>query len=348
MSKSSPSGGLVASTEPKALGRVRDLADWATSETSDALPDVLAHFLLSLASDRTRRSYRNDIRDYLEFCMHLGIPAEKITHVTEESVLLWRDELMRRHVHGARVVRSTVARKLSALSSLLEFALRRQLIKANPASLVRRPKVGRESRTNAFTADEVGRFLEQLENEVTSKADGTARDYRSARLRQVVLFTLLSVGMRVDELLELRIGDFERTDTFARLHMTAKGGEGHAPIIHPRTAGMLTEYISEFRAQALPSDYLFVRAQNVRRPGKLSQVAVYNMVNEVARRAGIDKRLSPHSCRATLATLLHNSGVPIGQIQDLLNHKQITTTAIYIKKAQELSESAATKIGPLI
>ena len=69
------------------------------------------------------------------------------------------------------------------------------------------------------------------------------------------------------------------------------------------------------------------------------------MVIESAKKAGIEKKVSTHSCRATLATLLHNQGTPIGQIQTLLNHKDITTTSIYIKKANEIEESAAMKLN---
>ena len=106
-------------------------------------------------------------------------------------------------------------------------------------------------------------------------------------------------------------------------------------------------FIAEFRQGVRPDAFLFLRAQQVRAETKLTQTAVYEMITSIAKDVGIEKRVSPHSCRATLATLLHNGGVPIGHIQELLNHKQITTTAIYIKKADELSEAAATKIDIL-
>lgn len=336
--------------EGTAIGKQRiDSGEWARRDTSTALPDVFAHFLLTQSSDHTRRNYTLDIRDFLDFCHQLGAIPAYISEVTEKLILLWREDLEHRHVRhqGARrrVVQTSVARKLSALSSLLDFAVKRKLIETNPARLIRRPRVTRESRTNALTSDEVVALLNQLDEDVTAASgDPHSLNYRSARLRQAVLYTLLSVGMRVDELCELRIADFEKTSAFARLHMTAKGNQEHAPIIHTRTAQILDEYIGEFRTQSCGEDHLFMRAQQVKKTTKLTQPAVYTMLNETARRAGIDKRLSPHSCRATLATLLHNAGVPIGQIQDLLNHKQITTTAIYIKKAQEISESAATKI----
>jgi hypothetical protein len=107
----------------------------------------------------------------------------------------------------------------------------------------------------------------------------------------------------------------------------------------------IIKYIQELRPNAKEDDYLFIRVQNVKNNTKLTQPAIYKMVIESAKKAGIEKKVSTHSCRATLATLLHNQGTPIGQIQTLLNHKDITTTSIYIKKANEIEESAAMKLN---
>ena len=204
-----------------------------------------------------------------------------------------------------------------------------------------------DGKTNAFTDAEVRLVLAHCAGRRDALRTEGGRPFRSWALRHAVIATLFTVGMRVDELCEVRLGDIERTPEFTRLHMTAKGGEAHSPIIHEATSRMLAAYATEFRAGAGPAEFLFLRAQAVRNETRLTQSAIYAMITEVAREVGIDKKVSPHSCRATLATLLHNGGVPIGHIQDLLNHKQITTTAIYIKKAEALKEAAATKIDIL-
>jgi site-specific recombinase XerD len=78
---------------------------------------------------------------------------------------------------------------------------------------------------------------------------------------------------------------------------------------------------------------------------KLSRSSVFGMIKISVKESRVFKDVSPHSFRATLATLLHNQGVPIVQIQGLLNHKLISTTSIYLKKSSELTESATQKIG---
>lgn len=342
----------VVTSQSNQLATPISAGEWAQRDLSDFLPDVVAHFLLSLRSDHTRRNYARDLQEFIEFLrLQLGINIQSIKEITEKMVMLWNQQLNNQHSQyvgsRARVIQSSVARKLCSLSSLLNFAKKRRLIDVNCMDLLSRPKIKRESKTNALTADELKSILSLAELDAMASKDVSLIKYRSAKLRYAVLFTLLSVGMRVDELCELRIGDFEQTPQFSRLHMTAKGGETHSPIIHENTVAVLQAYISEFRAHASQHDLLFVRAHRTKVENKLSQVAIYDMITALAARANIEKKVSPHSCRATLATLLHHSGVPIGQIQDLLNHKQITTTAIYIKKANEVDEAAATKIDIL-
>jgi site-specific recombinase XerD len=336
---------------PALVAPTQDFAAWATRDLTDAIPDALAHFIISLRSPHTRRCYFRDIDDFFEFLRGKAVVVERVGQITERMLMAWQEDLAARHARYVgsrrRVVQASVARKLSSVSSFLAFALKRGLIERSPATMLNRPKIRRDSKTNAFTLDEVRRVLAHCRDKRDALRGEGGRPYRSWALRHAVIATLLSVGMRVDELCELRIADVERNPEFTRLHMTAKGGEAHSPIIHADTAALLASWTAEFRSGASADAFLFVRAQNVRRETRLTQSAVYSMILETAREAGIDKKVSPHSCRATLATLLHNGGVPIGHIQDLLNHKQITTTAIYIKKAEALKEAAATKIDLL-
>jgi integrase/recombinase XerD len=337
------------STQNSLASPMPDLSDWVKRNTTSALSDLVSHFLLSCRSTHTRRAYALDIRGFLEFSERIGVTVRDALDITEKLALLWNEDLREKHsrYQGSRrrVVQTSVARHLSALSSLLDFAVKRGLIEKNCLKLITRPKIKRESKTNALTPEELKLILAAaLEEVATAESENNQKKYRKARLEYALLYTLLSVGMRVDELCELRLGDFEQTPQFSRLHMTSKGGETHSPIIHDNTAKIIREYVKEFRSDALEGDFLFSPKGRGPFSKKITQPTVYKIIQRLTKATGISKHLSPHSCRATLATILHNKGVPIGQIQELLNHKQITTTAIYIKKSQELKESAATKI----
>ena len=321
---------------------------WAAQALSAALPDMVAHFLLSLRAVQTRHSYAATLREFFEFAQSQNRLLSSVHDISEHLVLAWLAALKQKHSRSqgprVRAVQATVARKLSTLSSLLEFAKQRGIVESNCVELVSRPKLKRESKTNAFTPEEVRAVLSTLALACEKTSDEGTVAQASAHLRLAVLQTLFSVGMRVEELCALRICDFEDVEHAPRLHLRTKGGEHHAPYLHENTRHILRNYLACFRTGARSENPLFVRAQEVRQFTFLHRTSVFDMVKEAAALAGIDKKVSPHSCRATLATLLHNQGVPIGQIQDLLNHKQITTTALYVKKAQEIEHSAALKL----
>lgn len=311
---------------------------------------LAARFLLAQRSPKTREAYARDLRDFLIFLSTLSVRIEAIGDLTEKMILLWREQLQAHHTRFTgsrkRIVNTSVARKLSTLSSFFRYAERRGLASENLCDRISRPRLRQESRTNALSLEEVQTILGACKSAAQQLRDDPtkARNYRAAQLRYVVLSVLFSVGMRVEELCTLRIGDFEKVGDLYRLHMLAKGGETHSPLIGDSTARVIASYILEFRSTACNDEPLFIRAQLVNTPSKLHRSSVFDMVKAGAGLAGLATRISPHSCRATLATLLHNNKTPIGQIQDLLNHKNINTTSIYLKKSQEKEDAAALRV----
>lgn len=319
------------------MAGTKGLAAWSSQALTGDPRDVLAHFLLTFESKHTRRNYGRDFLAFLDFCAECDLPVTHVADIDRERIALWSDALTPCAV-------ASRARRMASLASVLSFAQEKNLIERHPFDGMKRPRVRPAARTNAFTVEEMEALLAHCAQDALAKRETGGRSYASARLRYVVIGTLLTVGMRVDELCELRIGDLDVTGPQARLHMTAKGGREHAPLIPEETARLLTDYVAEFRRDAARSAPLFVRAQAVRKPTRLSQQGVYLLIREAAREIGISKAVSPHSCRATLATLLHNGGVPLGHIQRLLNHRQITTTALYLRQANELEEAASLKL----
>lgn len=316
------------------------ITKWTQEKTSSKLFDIIPHFLITFQSKNTQKSYFNDIKSFLYFLHQNKIEITHIHEIQQEHITLWKQSL-------ESATQSTLRRKLYSLSSLFQFALKRGLAHENPAELIQKPRLKIESKTNSFTLDEVKRILDSLKEQIfLFESQKQSVSYKSALLNHTVIATLFSVGMRVSELCDLQIGDLEIMGDTARLHIrNAKGKREHSPIIHQNTASLLQNYVNQIRPHAQINGYIFVRAQNAKNNSKITTRAVYNMIQTAATQVGITKKISPHSCRATLATLLHNKGVPILQIQHLLNHKSITTTSVYIKKSSEIEEAAATKIN---
>ena len=319
------------------------LAEWTQRELTNHILDIVLHFLFTFSSIHTKRSYLYDIKEFINFTYQENINLEFINQVDEKMLILWHQFLNSKK----NLTQKTIRRKLNSISSLLEFCKKRSLIAINPMIFIQKPKYKEESKTNAFTQDEVKQILTYAEKECEFhfQKNNQSRFYKSALLNYTILVTLFSVGMRVNELCELKMKDIEFSTNITRLHLIAKGNQEHFPIIHPKTSIVIQKYIQQLRINAKEDDYLFIRVQNVKNNSKLSQRGIYKIVTEISKKVGILKKVSPHSCRATLATILHNEGVPIGEIQTLLNHKDITTTSIYIKKSNEVRDSAALKLN---
>jgi integrase/recombinase XerD len=301
--------------------------------------EVFQWFIQSFKSDNTRQSYSRDLEEFFLFSYKLlKIKITTLKQITERLVILWKENL-------SSFSLSSVARKLSSLSSFLTFAKKRGLIDSNVLELIKKPKIDKRGKTNILNQEEVLKLLEFAKKQFQISKSKKSRSYCVWRLRYTVMYTLFTVGMRAEELCELKIKALENVGQFWRLHMVTKGNITHSPIIHPNTAQVLIEYKNEFRSDADPQDYFFIRTQMSKNLTKLNRISVFDMIKVSVKESYIFKEISPHSFRATLATLLHLQGVPIIQIQSLLNHKLTSTTSIYIKKSAELSESATQKIG---
>ncbi len=300
--------------------------------------EIFQCFIQSFKSENTQQSYSKDLEEFFLFSYKvLKIKISKLNQITERLIILWKESLSSFSI-------ASLARKLSSLSSFLTFSKKRGLIDTNVLELIKKPKIDKRGKTNVLNQEEVLKLLEYAKKQFQISKSKKSRSYCVWRLRYTVMYTLFSVGMRAEELCELKIKSLEYVGQFWRLHMVTKGNITHSPIIHPNTAQVLVEYRNEFRSKAGPQDYFFIRTQLSKNLTKLNRVSVFDMIKVSVKESCIFKEISPHSFRATLATLLHLQGVPIIQIQSLLNHKLTSTTSIYIKKSSELSESATQNI----
>ena len=332
---------------------------WAGEKLTANISDVVGHFLLAQRSLNTRNAYKRDIVEFLDFMQSLGRIPVLIGDICEKSILLWKDELSRKHTRFSdtkrRIANSSVARKLCTLSSLLDFALKRKLLEENPMMRVNRPKVRRQSHASVLNADELMQILngsrEHLQSiRSSAPAEATAhalwqRKLRTAEMEWCILVLLFTVGMRVSELCQLTIKDLIPDGDLLRLRLVTKGARKHVPLIHPESAKTLLGFVERNRSQAAPDEPVFPAGRSCSAEKMpLHRSTVFRLVRQAAIRAGIQRNFSPHGCRATLATQLHLEEVPVVEIQSLLNHAQVTTTQLYLHRVDTLKESAALRL----
>lgn len=300
-----------------------------------------ARFLGSYVSENTRQNYARHLRDFFNFCLEKGVAFGGLDEIQRDHVDAYKRSLL------AKYPPSSVCAKLSPLLSFLKFSFQEGWVDRNVGAAIRLPKVQRsKGKTEALSEAEIGRILESLE---ASYRQATyplkQKEHYRAWLRFIVFSTLSHVGMRATELCNLKIKDLDLSGKYPRLHLKIKGGEIHAPLISYELATLLKSYIVTLRPLAKKEEFLFALTPFSKKP--LNRDYLARMVTSIAREHGIEKEISPHSCRATVASHLHRNGVPLSEIQDLLGHKSMMTTMMYIRKTDEEKESASRKVNYL-
>ena len=221
------------------------------------------------------------------------------------------------------VVKSSVARKLSAIRSMYRYLLREELIAESPLPVARR----RGGRLSAFslkldkrlpgflTADEVNRLLETPD-------PTTPQGLRD----RAVMELFYAAGLRISELTGLAVG---QVDLFSReLRVVGKGAKERLVLIGQPAAAAIKAYLKHGRPKLLGksrSDALFLSYQGAR----LSTRWIQEQVLRYARLAGIRQEVHPHLLRHSFATHLLDGGADLRVVQELLGHASLSTTQIY-------------------
>lgn len=292
-------------------------------------PDFMAAagFLASY-SGTTRVGYTHDLKRWFMFCeKHKVIPLEAHrTHIEvyvrtlEEGVIADGED--KGHKPYAR---STIGRRLSTVSAFYRWCLQEELILKNPALYVRRPKIDQESTTLGLDRGELGQFL------VEAGLSG-GRDH--------ALACLLGLnGLRVSEACNANIENIETTRGHRTLAITRKGGK-HAVIpLAPRTARTIDLVVGErFEGPIL-----------LRNDGqRLDRCAAYRIVQRLAKRAGIEHHVSPHSLRHAFITAALDAGVPLRDVQEAASHADPRTTMRYDRARVSLDRHAAYVVASFI
>jgi integrase/recombinase XerD len=295
--------------------------------------DFIKDFLGGFLSPDTRRAYENDLDDFFQFLRSGG---ENLKHPSDLEAFhfqLYRDELMK-----AGKASATINRKLVAIRSFVKWALAAKLIDHNPLDVVKLPKVQTESPTQAFDDEEVIRMLEAPDL-------GTLK----GSLHRLALTLLFHVGLRRAELTNLRCRDFykERGHIVLRIH--GKGDKVRIVPLAPVVIEELTRYHNQLHASGLAFDgdeYLLQVDPVKRRGQKLDGSTVYRLVEKYARDLEINKKVSPHSCRATVIShLLDTQHTPIRDVAIFAGHANVTTTERYDKRRKNLDNSAAYEVN---
>ena len=208
------------------------------------------------------------------------------------------------------------ARILSGLRGFFDYLILEEYRTDNPMDLIESPKLGRKL-PDTLT-----------ESEMTDLLSSVDRSTPEGERNRAILETLYGCGIRVSELLDLRLSDLFLEEGFMKVR--GKGGKERFVPAGPVTRRYITLYRDEVRAHLKPQkgfeDLLFLNRYGRR----LSRAMIFTIVKRQAVAAGIRKKVSPHTFRHSFATHLLQNGADIRAIQQMLGHESITTTEVYM------------------
>lgn len=260
-------------------------------------------------SINTINSYTNDLEKLVLFLSQNSI---------EISPILIDENLIQQFIYDvAKKVNSrSQARLISGLRSFFDYLVFEDYRKTNPTDLLETPKIGRKL-PDTLSEEEIDLLI-----------DAVDLSHPQGERNRTILETMYSCGLRVSEVITLKISDLYFDEGFIKV--LGKGNKERFIPIHNRAQKYILTYINEIRIHIHPKksfeDTLFLN----RRGKGLTRQMIFIMLNETATKINLKKKISPHTFRHSFATHLLKYGADLRAIQQMLGHESITTTEIYV------------------
>lgn len=258
-------------------------------------------------SENSIEAYHNDIRKLEEFFTRPG-------HEIDPSAVKYNDLRDFINWYGSENSNArTQARVLSGIRAFYRYLLTDGEIDENPSSLIESPKSGLKL-PEVLSVEEIDRIVEAID---LSRPDG--------HRNKAIIETLYGCGLRVSELVGLRLTDIHASEGY--VNVTGKGNKQRLVPISNKALKEIDLYrIDRNRLQVIYNENIVFLN---RRGRKLTRAMIFTIVRDLAGKAGIMKKISPHTFRHSFATHMVEAGADLRAVQEMLGHESIITTEIY-------------------
>jgi len=260
-------------------------------------------------SENSVKAYLGDIVKLKQFSeiSNWEIAPEKISIAQLEMFLAFLNEQAMSEYSQARV--------LSGVKAFYHFLYLEEMISTDPSVLLEAPKLGRKL-PDTLSIEEIDTLFSVIDMSTPEGARNRA-----------MLEMLYGSGLRVSELVGLRLTDIYFEEGF--LKVLGKGSKERLVPAGKSALNYLDSYLNDIRVHVTIKkgyeNYVFLN----RRGAGLTRVMIFMIVKELAKTAGINKKISPHTFRHSFATHLIERGADLRAVQEMLGHESITTTEIY-------------------
>jgi len=276
-------------------------------------------------SDNSIQNYVLDLQKLIRF-------LDK--HQLQENPIEIQKDTVQQFIYeiAAEVNPRSQARIISGLKSFFNYLLFEDYRADNPMDLIESPKIGRKL-PDTLAVEEINRLIQAID---LSKPEGERN--------RAMLETLYGCGLRVSELIHLRISDLFFEEDFIKV--TGKGNKQRFVPISAVNKKYILYYKDEVRIHQTPvkgsEDILFLN----RRGKPLTRAMIFTIIKQLTIAIGLKKKISPHTFRHSFATHLLKNGADLRAIQQMLGHESITTTEVYMHLDREHLAKVMTEFHP--
>ena len=258
-------------------------------------------------ADNSVNAYIRDIRKLADFCFKIKVDELNI------SVNEIREFIA--DLNSKNISARSQARIISGVKAFFKYLIIEDYITNDPAMLIENPKIGLK----------LPEFLSVGEIELIISSIDLSN--KQGERNRAILETLYSCGLRVTELINLKISNINFKEGYIKV--IGKGDKERLTPIGSNALKYISIYVSEVRIHQKISknheDFVFLN----NRGSKLSRVMIFTLIKRIVDKVGIKKKVSPHTFRHSFATHLIEGGADLRAVQEMLGHESITTTEIY-------------------
>ena len=277
-------------------------------------------------SSHTIQNYIRDVKKLISY-----IDKKKITCTPIEI----NEDLIQQFIYeiAKEISPRSQARIISGLRSFFDYLIFENYRESNPTDLIETPKIGVKL-PDTLSEQEINSLISAID---LSKAEGERN--------RAMLETMYSCGLRVSELIHLKISDLFFEEGFIKI--VGKGNKERFVPIHYSAQKYIVLYMNEIRSHLSIKkgfqDTLFLN----RRGKSLSRQMIFMILKALAIKINLNKKISPHTFRHSFATHLLKNGADLRAIQQMLGHESITTTEVYVHLDTSYLKKIVEKYHPI-
>jgi integrase/recombinase XerD len=269
-------------------------------------------FLMELDSIGSRAEYKRGLSEFITYLRLEFSISERLA--TREHINAYKNHLLL----NKKNAKATINKKLAVVSSYYQYLLSKRLLEENPCEFIRRFRMSNTGTSVAITRDEI----EQLYNTIP-----TNRLYDLQIKTMIIL--LFETGMRISELLSLKIGSIKRDFGDYILEFEQKGGAVHRVILNELALSYLGRFLEELTA--VDADVAEEKILFQTRSGRqINRKNFARLLNTLAKMAGLSSEIHPHTARVSFIRQKHKENMDIYSIRKKVGHSSVRTTERYL------------------